>query len=90
VDEKIVMIASGHSHNVILTQNGRLFSFGFGEFGTLGQGGSIFEEKPKFIKKLNNRVITSLACGLYHTLALSSIGDVYAWGRGFEGQLGIL
>lgn len=32
----------------------------------------------------------SVACGLFHTLALSNIGDVYAWGRGFEGQLGIL
>lgn len=27
---------------------------------------------------------------MYHTLALSDIGDVYSWGRGFEGQLGLL
>ena len=32
----------------------------------------------------------SVACGLFHTLALSDVGDVYSWGRGFEGQLGIL
>jgi hypothetical protein len=52
VGEKIVDIASGRSHNIILTQSGRLFSFGFGEFGTLGHGGSIFEEKPRLIQKL--------------------------------------
>lgn len=27
---------------------------------------------------------------MFHTLALSDIGDVYSWGRGFEGQLGLL
>lgn len=27
---------------------------------------------------------------MYHTLALSDIGDLYSWGRGFEGQLGLL
>lgn len=26
---------------------------------------------------------------MFHTLALSDYGDVYAWGKGFEGQLGI-
>jgi alpha-tubulin suppressor-like RCC1 family protein len=67
-----------------------VYTFGFGEYGTLGHGGSIFEERPRLIKKLDTRVIVSVACGLYHTLALSEVGDVYAWGRGFEGQLGIL
>jgi len=42
------------------------------------------------IEKLSNKKIVSLACGLYHSLALSNIGDVYSWGRGFEGQLGLL
>jgi alpha-tubulin suppressor-like RCC1 family protein len=27
---------------------------------------------------------------MYHSLALSDIGDIYSWGRGFEGQLGLL
>ncbi|PHS62054.1 MAG: hypothetical protein COB09_16085 [Thalassobium sp.] len=26
-----------------------------------------------------------MACGEFHTLALSDIGDVYSWGKGFEG-----
>lgn len=42
VEEKIVEITNGRAHNVILTQSGKLYSFGFGEFGTLGHGGSIF------------------------------------------------
>lgn len=27
---------------------------------------------------------------MFHSLALSNIGDVFSWGRGFEGQLGLL
>jgi len=30
-----------------------------------------------------------IACGEAHSLALTDKQDVYAWGRGFEGQLGI-
>ena len=30
-----------------------------------------------------------MACGEYHTLALTDKHDLYTWGRGFEGQLGL-
>jgi alpha-tubulin suppressor-like RCC1 family protein len=56
----------------------------------LGLGGTVFASNPKLITKLNSKTIVSIACGMYHTLALSDIGDVYSWGRGFEGQLGLL
>ena len=87
---KINEIKSGKEHNIILTDQGLLFSFGKGNFGSLGLGGTIFASNPKLINKLNNKRIVSIACGMYHTLALSDIGDVYSWGRGFEGQLGLL
>lgn len=30
-----------------------------------------------------------MAAGYYHTLALTDQGDIYSWGQGFVGQLGI-
>lgn len=33
--------------------------------------------------------VTKVACGAYHTLALSSQGEVYAWGSSHHGQLGL-
>ena len=30
-----------------------------------------------------------MACGEYHSLVLTDKQDVYSWGRGFEGQLGL-
>ena len=86
---KITEIQCGKSHHIILTAEGAVFSYGKGEFGSLGLGGSIFEQKPRLIRKLETKIITSIACGMYHTLALSQIGDLFSWGRGFEGQLGL-
>lgn len=50
----------------------------------------MFSPTPKLISKLENKKIISVACGAFHTLALSEIGDLFSWGRGFEGQLGLL
>ena len=73
-----------------MTEEGSLYAVGKGNFGSLGLGGTVFSAGPKLINKLSNKKIVSIACGMYHTLALSNIGDVYSWGRGFEGQLGLL
>jgi len=37
------------------------------------------------IPSLASRIVTQVTCGEYHSLALTNLGDVYAWGRGFEG-----
>jgi alpha-tubulin suppressor-like RCC1 family protein len=87
---KICEIKSGKEHNIVLTEQGALYSFGKGNFGSLGLGGTIFAAHPRLINKLSTKKIVSIACGMYHTLALSHIGDVFSWGRGFEGQLGLL
>jgi alpha-tubulin suppressor-like RCC1 family protein len=80
---KINEIRCGKEHNIILTEYGSVYSFGKGNFGALGLGGTVFSAAPQPIGKLNNKKISSIACGMYHTLALSDTGDVYSWGRGF-------
>jgi alpha-tubulin suppressor-like RCC1 family protein len=87
---KINEIKSGKEHNIILTDQGLLYAFGKGNFGSLGLGGTVFSPGPQQITKLRNKKIVSVSCGMFHSLALSDIGDVYSWGRGFEGQLGLL
>lgn len=37
----------------------------------------------------NSKSIRNVACGLDHTLSLSSSGQIYTWGSNEEGQLGI-
>lgn len=37
---------------MLLTQEGEVYSYGYGQHGILGHGGSFFEEKPRMIRKL--------------------------------------
>lgn len=82
-------ISTGKKHTVFLTDEGKVYSYGYGEYGALGHGGMIQTSIPKPITRLSNRQVIQLACGEFHTLALTKELDLYAWGRGFEGQLGI-
>ena len=42
---------------------------------------------PKLSALPGSTVITAIACGARHTLALASTGDVYGWGDNRQGQL---
>jgi len=92
----------GEYHSVVLTKNGEVYTWGYGgkegyfswlvsqEVGALGHG----NRKPYFIpKKVQffddiEAKVTQISAGLYHTVALTSEGDVYTWGRGQYGVLG--
>jgi alpha-tubulin suppressor-like RCC1 family protein len=59
-----------------------VYSYGYGEYGALGHGGIVELSIPKRVIRVNG--VDAIACGEYHTLALCK-GDLFAWGRGFEG-----
>jgi len=81
----------------LITQNGKVYSFGSNIFGQCGTGMSstnIWTPTPLvgLSSQSNERKdipITQVALGLQHGLALNSDGEVYAWGKGERGQLGI-
>lgn len=70
------------------TEDGKIYTYGIGEYGSLGHGGVIHCEVPRIIQKLQHKRIIQIACGEFHSLALTETFDLYTWGRGFEGQLG--
>ena len=39
---------------------------------------------------IQNTKFTYIACGRYHTMAVTTDGAVYCWGKNTEGQLGLL
>lgn len=91
---QIKMVACGQHHSALLSEDGRVFTWGRGEYGQLGHGAKENVAVPtvvKFFEPLNkagNKVV-AIACGGHHTLATMSNGDVYSWGFGTMGQLGI-
>ncbi|CAH2066418.1 unnamed protein product [Thlaspi arvense] len=75
-------IACGTCHAVLVTKQGELFSWGEGKGGKLGHGLEKDTHQPKFIKSVRGIGFKSLACGEFHTCAVTQSGDLYSWGDG--------
>lgn len=57
--------------------------------GQLGHGDVEDVVEPKLIENLSGIKIVKIACGGWHSIALSSDGDLYVWGSNSNGQLGL-
>ena len=68
---------------------GTLYMCGTGESHKLGLGETKDRENPTLVEALKDTPIVHVACGKYHSAAVSSDGDVYAWGLESSGQLGL-
>ena len=82
--------ASSEAHTMVLTTAGELGGWGVNLHGQLGLGHTNECEPEIFhpVNTLGGIPIRAVACGKWHTIVLSSDGDVYSWGRGDDGQLG--
>lgn len=87
---KVASVACGSEHTLIVTVDGEVLSCGVGEYGRLGNGNAKDAFSPTSLESLlsSNTVITQAAAGSNHSVALSSTGTVYTWGRNDAGQLG--
>ncbi|XP_029923261.1 probable E3 ubiquitin-protein ligase HERC6 [Myripristis murdjan] len=83
----VSFISCGEAHSAVLTKDGKVFTFGEGRHGQLGHNSTDNELKPRWVQGLDG-VISQVACGRRHTLALGSSGQLWAFGNGVKGQLG--
>ncbi|XP_071845609.1 probable E3 ubiquitin-protein ligase HERC1 isoform X3 [Apostichopus japonicus] len=76
-------VVCGSSHTIAVSQDGRtVWSFGGGDNGKLGHGDTNRVYKPKIIEALLGLFIRKVGCGNQSSLALTSTGQVFAWGHG--------
>ncbi|PSR88206.1 Ultraviolet-B receptor like [Actinidia chinensis var. chinensis] len=75
-------IACGKKHAVLVTKQGQVFSWGEESGGRLGHGVDVDVSHPKLIDALTGMNIELVACGEYHTCAVTFAGDLYTWGDG--------
>lgn len=61
--------------------SGRVYSWGDGDYGKLGRGGSEGSKIPRLIEKLQTIEIENVYCGTHFSVALSKDGQVYTWGK---------
>uniref|UniRef100_A0A7E4VH12 HECT domain-containing protein n=1 Tax=Panagrellus redivivus TaxID=6233 RepID=A0A7E4VH12_PANRE len=86
---KVVFIDCGAKHTVVLTTEGRMFSFGTNLQGQLGDDRrEDAVNLPKAITELLGTSVSSIACGSRYTCAIAN-GKAYAFGLNNTGQLGI-
>lgn len=84
-------VAAGGGRSCALTSEGRVYAWGFGGGGELGNGGFSNSSTPVEIDMegvLSGKVITALAAGANHTAVLANDGAVYCWGVNGFGQIG--
>ncbi|XP_064458774.1 probable E3 ubiquitin-protein ligase HERC4 isoform X2 [Ornithodoros turicata] len=89
---QVVQIASGALHSLALTINGELYAWGSNSNGQLGigekDGGRSSHRSPCRVTHLAGIPLTQVACGGYHSVALTLSGALFVWGLNSFGQLG--
>ncbi|KAF4799999.1 E3 ubiquitin-protein ligase HERC2 [Turdus rufiventris] len=83
-----VSCGSGDAQTLAVTENGQVWSWGDGDYGKLGRGGSDGCKTPKLIEKLQDLDIVKVRCGSQFSIALTKDGQVYTWGKGDNQRLG--
>ncbi|KAM4709463.1 putative E3 ubiquitin-protein ligase HERC6 [Discoglossus pictus] len=88
--QTIIDVSCGHDHSVAVCSQGNVYSWGDGSEGQLGNGQFMKQcVSPKRITELSKIKIIQIACGHFHSIALSEDGKVFSWGQNSAGQLGL-
>ncbi|CAG9310177.1 unnamed protein product [Blepharisma stoltei] len=86
-------IACGQAHTLVLDSNGKLNVFGWAEDGQLGISASDLKEgvMTTAIKELKipNKKPIKVSAGSIYSACLTESGEIYVWGNGEQGQLGL-
>jgi uncharacterized repeat protein (TIGR02543 family) len=93
ITTKFKAIATGAStHSFALAEDGTLYSWGYNNYGQLGNNSTTDQHYPDTVKGQNSLPVTTkfkaVAAGENHTLALDTDGKMWAWGYNGNGQLG--
>lgn len=92
----IVQVAAAKFHSAAVTQDGKLFTWGWGRGGRLGHpefhihSGNSAVIQPQLVASLfsSNKRVIRVAAAKHHTLVMTSDGELFTMGSNRYGQLG--
>ncbi|ESW17852.1 hypothetical protein PHAVU_007G273900 [Phaseolus vulgaris] len=73
-------IGPGVRHIALVTRQGEVFTWGEDSCGRLGHGCEKDFGRPHLVESLAITNVTFVACGEYHSCAVSLSGDLFTWG----------
>ena len=88
-DRTVAAIGAGSADGYAVTTDGAVLSWGGGAVGELGNGGSAGSTVPVFAALPSGTTVRSVAGGGGFALAVTSDGQLLAWGGGGNGDLGV-
>nr|XP_021558148.1 probable E3 ubiquitin-protein ligase HERC6 isoform X2 [Neomonachus schauinslandi] len=78
----VIYISCGYEHTAVLTQTGKVFTFGSNSYGQLGHSPTAEKEGPQLMEGIDG-LVSQIDCGSYYTLAyVYTTGKVVSFGRG--------
>ncbi|GMY29387.1 PH, RCC1 and FYVE domains-containing protein 1 [Fagus crenata] len=75
-------IACGVRHVALVTRQGEVFTWGEESGGRLGHGVGKDVSQPCLVESLTASSVDFVACGEFHTCAVTMYGELYTWGDG--------
>uniref|UniRef100_A0AAY4B4I7 non-specific serine/threonine protein kinase n=1 Tax=Denticeps clupeoides TaxID=299321 RepID=A0AAY4B4I7_9TELE len=85
----IKSVSCGDLFTACLTDRGIIMTFGSGSNGCLGHGNFNDVMQPKIVEALLGYELVQISCGASHVLAVTNEREVFSWGRGDNGRLGL-
>ncbi|KAJ8762952.1 hypothetical protein K2173_023081 [Erythroxylum novogranatense] len=75
-------IGCGVRHAALVTRQGEVFTWGEESGGRLGHGVGKDVIQPRLVESLAVTTVDFVACGEFHTCAVTIAGELYTWGDG--------
>ncbi len=88
---RVIGISAGEYHSLAVCGDGFVAAWGLGDSGQLGNGDTGNYKSPVAVDLSDlpaGEKFVAVAAGRSHSMALTSGGKVFTWGRNTEGQLG--
>ena len=79
-------LSAGTSHSAAIKEDGTLWTWGYNDYGQLGDNTQIDRNIPT--QEDSNGTWNSVSAGDYHTAAIRSDGTLWSMGYGYYGQIG--
>ncbi|XP_038046761.1 serine/threonine-protein kinase Nek8-like [Patiria miniata] len=87
--KSIIRACCGESYSVFGSDNGIVMTCGDGSKGCLGHGDWSSASRPRLIEALLSVDVSAISSGPCHVVAVGADGEVFAWGVGKDGRLGL-